>query len=231
MPLASLALTGVQALAQNKQNKQLKQDYLKAEANVQPVDPSQVALLDKFRRQEKLYRAGTDASSAFGMQNVNNATAQTQKNLVRGGFNSPADILRAQQAGNQGIAGVAAQAAGNADRTAAAGATLTNMIAGNVLQRQRELRDQAMARYEQGRQNMNNMVSGMIGTLPDMNIGMLKNSARGPFASPAMMTGQINNSLPAGRGMSESTGYTSMMQPNPIAFGGGSPLNYTPIGG
>jgi len=168
-PAISLGYQGASMIAQGIQNKGLRRDYEKAEAGVNPIDPGQIAFMNRLRQQERAFRAGTDPSSAFAARGVQAAGQQTQQNILRaGGPGAIGQMLRAQQGVNQGMAGIGAQAAGMGNQLTGMQFGLQNMISERVYQRQRELRDQAMARFEQGRQNLNNMVSGTIATLPDM---------------------------------------------------------------
>jgi len=104
---------GVAGGIQGSNARKKMQAYEKAQNAIQPIDPNQVAFLNKLNRQEQFYRAGTDAASGFAMGNQNNALSQTQANLVRGGA-SGNQLLRAQQVANMGQAAIGAAAAGRA---------------------------------------------------------------------------------------------------------------------
>jgi len=151
------------------QNKRLRQDYQQAEAGVQPVDPMQVAFLNRLRAQEQRFRAGTDPSSAFAMQNVRQQGAQTQRNLLRaGGPGSVGNLLRAQQGTSQGMAQVAAQTAAQGNQLMGMQMGMTNLISQRVYERQRELSNRALNRWQQNRQDVQNAISGLTATLPDL---------------------------------------------------------------
>jgi len=207
-------------LMQGDQQRRRTQDYNKAEQMVQPVDPQQTAFLDRLRRQEQYYRAGTDPSSGFAMQNQRNALAQTQANINRagGGINQ---LLRAQQNANMGMAQVGAGAARMADPMLMAQGNLTSMIAQRKHDYYQRQRDVAMGRMEQGRQDLMNVFMGGLATLPQM-AGAFKN-VPGQAPSAARMTQQINASLPAGRAMSYATPNTpgmgiGVLNPNQFSF-------------
>lgn len=162
---AGLGLIG--GLMQAGQQKKRMGDYQRAEAGVQPVDPNQVAFLNRLKQQERFYRAGTDAASAFARQDQGNTLAQTQANITRmgGGINQ---LLRAQQQANYGNAAIGAQASGRADGMLSEQGNLTNMIAQRRYDFQQRNRDVAMARMEQGRQDLMNLFAGGIASLPQM---------------------------------------------------------------
>lgn len=195
---AGIGLIG--GLMQGGEQRNKAQAYNRAEQMVQPIDPQQVAFLDRLRRQEQYYRAGTDPSSAFAMQNQRNALAQTQANINRagGGINQ---LLRAQQNANMGMAQVGAGAARLADPMLMAQGNLTNMIAQRKYDYYQRQRDVAMGRMEQGRQDLLNVFMGGLGALPQIT-AMAKTVPAGTLApNPAAMSKQINASLPAGRQM------------------------------
>lgn len=160
---AGLGLIG--GLLQAGQQKNRMDAYGKAEAAVQPIDPNQVAFLNRLKRQEQFYRAGTDSASAFARQDQGNALAQTQANITRmgGGINQ---LLRSQQMGNMGYAAIGAQASRMADPMLMAQGNLTNMIAQRQYEYQQRNRDVAMGRMEQGRQDLMNLFAGGIASIP-----------------------------------------------------------------
>lgn len=209
-------------LMQAGQQKKRMGEYNRAEAGVQPVDPNQVAFLNRLKQQERFYRAGTDAASAFARQDQGNALAQTQANITRmgGGINQ---LLRSQQQANYGNAAIGAQASNRADGMLAAQGNLTNMIAERKYKYDQLRRDEAKVYMDQGRQDLMNLFAGGIASIPQMAGGF----KRGPGQQPsgAAMTNQINASLPAGRAMSAAT-------PNTPGLGVGAlapnQFNFTP---
>jgi len=178
--------------AQGVKARDARKAYEKAEKGVNPVDPDQLALVNKFRRQGQFYRSGADAASAFAMQNQGNTLAQTQANIRRlGGGTS--EILRAQQAANPGIANIGAQAAQRADQFLGLEAAQVNMIAEKKYQRQRELRNQAMARAAQLKQDLNNQSSGAQANMP----GMMGMFGKGNNQKNAPQQTSFQNNAPA----------------------------------
>jgi hypothetical protein len=160
------ALRGGVAAAQNKG---LKNDFMAADAAVNPIDPNQTAFLNRLRSQEQRFRAGTDPSSAWAMQNVNQQDAQRQRNLLRaGGAGLVGNILRSGQIAGQGAAEVGGRAAAMGNQLVGMQMGMTNLIAERVYNRQRELSNRAMARWQQNRQDIQNAISGITATLPEI---------------------------------------------------------------
>lgn len=154
--------------------------YNKAEGAIPMVDPTQQAYLARVRQQERAMRAGTDPSSAMAQRLAGNIAGQTQSNLLRaGGPGMANNLLRSQAAlGNQ-IGQIGANAATGADRLLSYQGGLIDNMANRVYQRQREIRNQALARYEQSRQDANNNIAASVGLLPQAQYGgVFANAAR-----------------------------------------------------
>lgn len=224
--LIGMGVNAVRAGIAAGKNKRLKSDFERADAGVNPIDPNQIAFLNRLRAQEQRFRAGTDPSSAFAMMGARNMGAQTQSNLLRaGGPGSVGNLLRAQQMTNQGIAGIGAQAAAAGNQLVGMQQGMTNLIADRVYNRQRELSNRALAMWQQNRQDVQNAISGITSTLPDMAM----NTMWKQNPNPRVMTQQINNSLPSGRAMSwVGIDDALPMQPRQI-MPMGSPLPYQPL--
>lgn len=224
--LVGLGVNAIRTGVEASKTKGLKGAYDTAEAGVNPVDPNQMAFLNRLRTQEQRFRAGTDPSSAFAAQGVQQQGAQTQRNMLRaGGPGAVGNMLRAQQGVNQGMAGVGAQAANMGNQLLGMQGGVINTIADRVYDLQRDRRNQAMARMEQNRQNVWNGISGMTATLPGIAAGM--GGAEKFAPNTQTMTDQINASLPANRAML-SNPYTppvpnSPMQPPAPMFGPPAP--------
>jgi hypothetical protein len=160
------ALRGGVAAAQNKG---LKNDFMAADAAVNPIDPNQTAFLNRLRSQEQRFRAGTDPSSAWAMQNLNQQQAQRNNNILRaGGAGAVGNILRSGQITGQGAAEVGGRAAAQGNQLVGMQMGMTNLIADRVYNRQRELSNRAMARWQQNRQDVQNAISGITATLPEI---------------------------------------------------------------
>lgn len=224
--LIPIAINAIRAGVSASKNKGLKRDFEKADAGVNPIDPNQIAFLNRLRSQEQRFRAGTDPSSAFAMQGVQQQGAQTQRNMLRaGGPGSVGNMLRAQQVTNQGAAGVGAQAAAMGNQLLGMQQGMTNLIADRVYNRQRELSNRALAMWQQNRQDVQNAISGITSTLPDMAMNTMWRQS----PNPRVMTQQINNSLPSEREMSRVGIDDALpMQPRQI-MPMGSPLPYQPL--
>jgi hypothetical protein len=157
--------TGIQA----GKTKGLKSAYDTAEGAVNAIDPNQIAFLNRLRTQEQRFRAGSDPTSAFAAQGVQQQGAQAQNNMLRaGGPGAVGNILRAQQGVNQGMAQVGATAAAAGNQLLGMQGGVINLIAQRQYDLQRDRRNQAMARYEQNRQDVWNGISGLTATLPGL---------------------------------------------------------------
>jgi hypothetical protein len=163
------AVNAVRAGVSASKNKGLKDDFMKADAAVNPIDPNQTAFLNRLRSQEQRFRAGTDPSSAWSMQNLNQQDAQRQRNLLRaGGPGSVGNLLRSGQIAGQGAAQVGAQAAAMGNQLVGMQMGMTNLIADRVYNRQRELSNRALGQWQQNRQDVQNAISGITATLPEI---------------------------------------------------------------
>lgn len=189
--LVGMGINAVRTGIQAGKTKGLKSAYDTAEGAVNPIDPNQVAFLNRLRTQEQRFRAGSDASSAFAAQGVQQQGAQAQNNMLRaGGPGAVGNILRAQQGVNQGMAqvGVTAAAAGNQLLGMQGG--VVNLIAQRQYDLLRDRRNQAMARLEQNKQDVWNGLSGLTATLPGLtfpgqtNMGVPKTTDATKVAPP-----------------------------------------------
>ena len=133
----------------------------KANAAVNAEDPRQMAYLDRLRRQERYFRNGNDTQTAFAIRNAKQVLGNTQNNLLRaGGPGVVGNLLRANVATGNTIAGISAQAQDNADRAMYAQGGLIGEIANRKYERQREVANQAMANSVAARQDLNNQLAG-----------------------------------------------------------------------
>jgi hypothetical protein len=167
--IIGMGLNVARAGAAAFQTKGLKNDFMKADAAVNPIDPNQTAFLNRLRSQEQRFRAGTDPSSAWAMQNLNQQDAQRQRNLLRaGGPGSVGNLLRSGQIAGQGAAQVGAQAAAQGNQLVGMQMGMTNLIADRVYNRQRELSNRALGFWQQNRQDVQNAISGITAMLPEI---------------------------------------------------------------
>jgi hypothetical protein len=201
IPFAVNAIrTGIQA----SKTKGLRQDFERADAAVNPVDPNQTAFLNRLRTQEQRFRAGTDPSSAFAMQSLNQQDAQRQRNLLRaGGPGSVGNLLRSGQIAGQGAAEVGGRAAAMGNQLVGMQMGMTNLIADRVYERQRELSTRALGQWQQNRQDVQNAISGMTATLPDLasqtnwNKNAPQDAAGGSGYSPMVPNSPLQPPAPA----------------------------------
>lgn len=161
--------------------KKLRKAYDAAEKNINPIDPMQVAMLARYRQQERNLRAGTDTASAFAANQARNVAAQTQSNITRaGGPGLVGNLLRSQQALGGTIAGIGANASQGANQMLGAQGALTNLISERAYQLQREIRNIAMERSAAARQGLNNALAGGLAMIPQLAGGF----SGGPKAAP-----------------------------------------------
>ena len=166
---AGALIGGIGGFMGGKQAKKLEADYQKAESAINPIDPGQQAYLQRLRQQERNFRAGTDASSAFAAQQARNVGSTTQSNLMRaGGPGTVNNLLRAQSGTNMAMAAIGASAAQGANQMLGLQGGLIDQISDRRYRRQQELRNQAMERSVSQRQNIQNMFSGALAMVPDM---------------------------------------------------------------
>jgi hypothetical protein len=164
---AGALIGGIAGIGQGKRAKQLEKDYQNAENAINPVDPNQVAYLNKVRQQERNFRGGSDPSSAFAAMNARNVGGQTMANISRaGGPGVVGNLLRAQAGTNQAIAGIGANAGAQANQMLALQGGLIDRMADKVYQRQVERRNQAMERSVSARQNIQNTFQGALAMVP-----------------------------------------------------------------
>ena len=196
---AGAGIGAITGLLQGQRAKKLERDYQAAEKAIQPIDPAQMAYLNRVRQQERNFRAGADPSSAFATMNARNVGGQTMANINRaGGAGVVGNLLRAQSGTNQAIAGIGANAAGQANQLFMAQGGLINRMADRVYERQVELRNQALERSVSARQNIQNSLSGALAMVPGMTGGMKMGGGKpqgqwgfDPFSSTSPGVGNV----------------------------------------
>ncbi len=224
---------GVGALAGGLQAQGAKRQRLKAEAAdkaINPIDPNQQAFLNRLGSLERGYRAGTDPASAFAAQGQQNALAQTQANMVRGGIGNVNNLLRSQQAANVGMAQIGAAAGQNANALIPLQANIQNAVTERLYQRQQQKRADAYSRSAQSQQDLNNLLSGGLGTALQVSGQFSQGKAR-PY------NGQTFDPLAAtspGVGSFYPGAYNAGDLQNPVRqsprMPQANPLSYTPAG-
>ena len=179
---------GIAGYAQGERAKQLEKDYQNAEKKADPFSIRMEAFLNRQRQQERLFRTGSDSSSAFAAGNARNVGAMAMKNIrTAGGPGVVGNLLRAQAGTNQAIAGIGASAAQGANQMMAAQQGLTQRMEDLAYQRRVELRNQALERSVSARQNIQNTFQGALAMVPDL-AGGISN----PFGGSKM---GLNNSF------------------------------------
>lgn len=163
-------LGGIGGLVEGNRAADLRKKYEQADKNIPLYDAGQVAYLNKVRQQERLMRAGADASSAFAMRGALNAGAQTQNNLLRAtpGVGAVQSLLRSQALTQNQMGGIGANATQAANSLLGLEGTLINNAAQRVLDRQREIRNRYMAESAQARQDINNRFAQGISAFPSI---------------------------------------------------------------
>lgn len=210
---AGAGIGAISGLLQGQQAKRLNKQYDAAEKAIQTTDPAQMAFLNRLRQQERAFRTGTDKSSAFALNQAQNVNANTQANLLRaGGAGAVNNLLRSQAVSNNAIANIGAQAAGQANQLMGLQGGIIDQIANRNLARQRELRNQAMSRAINSRQNLQNMFQGALAMVPGIT-GQMGAFKAQPAAAP-----QVQPQGPTGGGF---VGNTYVPGTNPgVQYGG-----------
>lgn len=237
---AGALIGGISGFAQGKQAKKLDKQYKDAEKAINPFDPMSMARLASLNQQERNFRAGTDASSAFAAQQARSIAGQTQNNLMKvGGPGLVGNVLRSQQALGGTIAGIGAQAAGGANQILQEKGGLMDNLSNRLYKRQQELRNTAMSRATAARQDINNQFAGALASLPTMGMN-LGGAAKG--LNPAATKG-IGNSMKAAPGLAGATSIfqTPAMRPpvtaplgtgmSPVGNGPGNGFSFLPVAG
>jgi hypothetical protein len=187
---AGALIGGVAGFAQGKRAQKLEKDYQNAEKKADPFSIRMEAFLNRQRQQERLFRTGSDSSSAFAAGNARNVGAQTMANISRaGGPGVVGNLLRAQAGTNQAIAGIGASAAQGANQMMAAQQGLTQRMEDLAYQRRVELRNQALERSVSARQNIQNTFQGALAMVPGIAGGISKTGGMNPFAKAAPAAG------------------------------------------
>ena len=172
---AGAVIGGISGYAQGKRAQKLEKDYQNAEKKADPFSIRMEAFLNRQRQQERLFRTGSDSSSAFAAGNARNVGAQTMANIrTAGGPGVVGNLLRAQAGTNQAIAGIGASAAQGANQMMAAQQGLTQRMEDLAYQRRVELRNQALERSVSARQNIQNTFQGALAMVPGMTGGISK---------------------------------------------------------
>jgi len=223
IPMAAQAIqAGVQGSKAKKQN--ALSDRL--DSQIPLNDPVQQGFLNKLQRQEKFYRAGTDASTSFANNLTQQAGAQTQSNVLRaGGPSATQNMLRSQGVTNRGLAANAAQAAGMADNMLGMQGNLINMMAQRRYDRMRYGRDKALMMGQQYQQNSNNLVSSLYSTLGTMagNMGGGDGASGGQRSAPSSLGSTMGD-------VRYGPNNTYAMQSNPITVQPNPLPPLTPVG-
>jgi len=216
---------GVAGGFQGANAKKKREAAEKANAAVNADDPQQVAYLERLRRQERYFRNGNDTQTAFAIRNAKQVLGNTQNNLLRaGGPGVVGNLMRANVATGNTIAGISAQAQDNADRAMYAQGGLIGEIANRKYERQREVANQAMARSVAARNDLNNQLAGGLSSMGSLGMsagfkGMGGAKSRGgSFGGGELANGSMMNGIYR-RGVYNN-------QPGYDGLGGGSTNNF-----
>lgn len=227
-PIGAGIGAGIGALAGGLQAGAAKRQRLAAEAAdkaVNPIDPVQQAMLNRIGGVERSLRAGTDPASGFAKQSQQNALVQTQANMVRGGIGNVNNLLRSQNAANTGFAQIGAAAFQEANSLIPLQANIQNMITERVYERQQQKRADAYAKAAQGEQDLNNLLSGGIGTALQLGMSGIGGGRMGGGAPKTGVARRPNISAVKNFDWTQPR----TMSPRPIQPMG-SPLSYLPNG-
>jgi hypothetical protein len=216
-PAGGAVGTAVAGIVGGDKAKGFEDQYNEADKRVNPIDPGQVAMMSALKRQEGAYRAGTDASSSFGMAGVRDGAAQLPRNILRAG-GGVGDILRGARVSDRGYAEIASRAPGIANQLLGMRGGIVHDIANKVFGEQKYHRGMKYSQWQNAQQDANNNLQAATGMLaqgvPDAGfLGGLKMGGTSPTNQmnqvPPMNVGQASFSQPAFENQTRGTGGTA----------------------
>lgn len=161
--LLNTAYSGFMASRRGAQAKAKYKEWENRDNAIPMDDPEQRSILNRLGTQEKYYRAGTDANTAFANRLAINAGAQAQENIRRAaGPGVIQALLSSQAVTSRQLGANAAQAAGMANQMLGAQESLVNLMAQRRYDRRKYRRDQALLESQQYRQDANNYTQAAI---------------------------------------------------------------------
>ena len=154
--LLNTAYSGFMAGRRGAQAKAKYKEWENRDAAIPLDDPEQRSILNRLGTQERYYRAGTDANTAYANRLAANAGAQAQANLVRaGGPGVIQNLLSSQAVTSRQLGANAAIAADRANEMLGARNSLTTLMAERRYSRQKYRRDQALQEAQDYRDSAN----------------------------------------------------------------------------
>jgi hypothetical protein len=146
-----------------------QKNYQSADKNLSVYDPMQVALLEKIRQQRRMFQMGTDPTTAYRNRLALNTGATTAMNVERaGGPDAINGLLRVQNNTNSAIQSNGAAGAGYGQELLGMEGQLTGHLADYAQNLQMQRRNEALARSEQARQDINSRFTASLGALPSI---------------------------------------------------------------
>lgn len=141
-------------------------------ATIPVVTPEEQWYLNGVKRRRKQMELGTDAASAFAINNVKDVLGNTQANILRDASGNTATgisgLLAAQHASNRTIQGIGANAANNALRLGEVEGALVQNQANREREQAEYRRDLLYSEFVNGKQNLNNLFSTGIALAPEI---------------------------------------------------------------
>ena len=222
---AGVATNIIRGSKQASQAKKLEAEFEAKDKALQPVSPEQYAYLNRVRQMQRSMAMGTDPTSAMAQRGLSQSLAQTQGNIARlgTGASTVSGLLRAQQGYNLGMAQVAGQAFDQSRAYMQQEQGLIDNIQKAIYGLQMKRRNYAQQKAVAMRQDASDSATAAIAGLGQMATMIPKKSGEGDVdmdwmnktaaQKSAIMTDQINASLPSDREMSY-VGDTDWMQKN-----------------
>lgn len=183
---AGAVLGGISGLISGQNANKRQADFQKADRGLSPYDPMQMALLEKIRSQRRMFQMGTDPTTAYRNRLAMNTGATTAMNVERaGGPDAINGLLRVQNNTNSAVQSNGAAGANYGQELLGMEGALTNHLADYAQNLQMQRRNEALARSEQARQDINDRFTASLGAIPgiashykvnnpDMNVAALQ---------------------------------------------------------
>ena len=210
---ASMATNAIRGGIQARKAKKLEADFEAKDKALEPVSAEQYSYLNRVRQMQRSMAMGTDPTSAMAQRGLSQSLAQTQGNIARLGTGSStvSGLLRAQQGYNMGMGQVAGQAFDQSRAYMQQEQGLIDNIQKSIYGLQMKRRNYAQIKAVGMRQDASDSATAAIAGLGQM-ATMIPNKVGGDVdmdwmgktaaQKSAVMTDQINASLPSNREMS-----------------------------
>jgi hypothetical protein len=224
---AGIATNAIRGVGQGRKARQFEADFEAKDKALQPVSAEQYSYLNRVRQMQRSMAMGTDPTSAMAQRGLSQSLAQTQGNIARLGTGSStvSGLLRAQQGYNMGMGQVAGQAFDQSRAYMQQEQGLIDNIQKSIYGLQMKRRNYAQQKAVAMRQDASDSATAAIAGLGQM-ATMIPNKVGGGDVDmdwmgktaqqkSAVMTNQINSSLPSNRDMSYAGNVDWMQKTSP----------------